>query len=159
MHGWIGFAITVVFLVLAFALGFPPVFRLLVLLPAVAGANGFLQGAFHFCVRFGTQGLFNFGDIGKEEAVHEVEYRKADQRKAIQIVVYSLVIGIVIALVAFFIPQSHGYEALVGIHPCGPSSAWHVTSHKTSGTKWWETGKADAAQLRRSAIAPRRGPD
>ena len=64
MHGWIGFAITVVFLVLAFALGFRPVFRLLVLLPAVARANGFLQGAFHFCARSGTQRLFNFIPAG-----------------------------------------------------------------------------------------------
>jgi hypothetical protein len=64
MHGWIGFAITVVFLVLAFALGFRPVFRLLVLLPAVARANGIPQGAFHFCARFGTQGLFNFIPAG-----------------------------------------------------------------------------------------------
>lgn len=55
--------------------------------------------------------------------------------------------------------RKHGYEALVGIHPCKPCSAWHVTSHKTSGTKRWETGKAEASQLHRSAIAPRRGPD
>jgi hypothetical protein len=55
--------------------------------------------------------------------------------------------------------QKHGYEALVGIHPCVRCSAWHVTSHETSGTKWWESGKAEASQLHRSAIAPRRGPD
>ena len=151
MHGWIGFAITVVFLVLAFALGFPPVFRPLVLLPAVAGANGFLQGAFHFCVRFGTQGLFNFGDIGKEEAVHEVEYRKADQRKAIQIVVYSLVIGIVIALVAFFIPQSHGYEALVGIHPAG-----HAARGRSPRTRRPEPSGGNRATQKPRCCAARR---
>ena len=55
--------------------------------------------------------------------------------------------------------QKHGYETLVGIHPCRPCGAWHVTSHKTSGTKWWESGKAEPSQLRSSAIASRRGPD
>ena len=102
--GWIGLAFTVGFLVLAFAVGFPPAIRLIAFVPAVIGANGFLQGAFHFCVRFGTQGLFNFGDLGKEEAVHEAEYRRLDQRKAIQIVVYAVLIALVVAVGAFLIP-------------------------------------------------------
>jgi hypothetical protein len=101
--GWIGLAVAVVFLALAFVLGLPPAFRLLVALPAGMAATGFLQGAFHFCVRFGTQGLFNFGDIGTEEAVHETEYRKLDQRKAILIVVLSLAIAVVVAVVAFLV--------------------------------------------------------
>jgi hypothetical protein len=101
--GWIGLAVSVVFLVLAFALGFPPAFRLLVALPAGMAATGFLQGAFHFCVRFGTQGLFNFGAIGAEEAVYEAEYRKADQRKAVLIIVLSLAIAVVTAVVAFLV--------------------------------------------------------
>ena len=102
--GWIGLAFTVGFLVLAFAVGFPPAVRLIAFIPAVIGANGFLQGAFHFCVRFGTQGLFNFGDLGTEEAVHEKEYRRLDQRKAIQIVTYSVLIGLVVAIGAFLVP-------------------------------------------------------
>ncbi|CAN5258839.1 hypothetical protein BH11ACT3_BH11ACT3_21250 [soil metagenome] len=102
--GWIGLAVTVVFLVLAFAFAVPPAFRLLAFLPAVMSATGFLQGAFHFCVRFGTQGLFNFGEMGSEEVVHEKDYRRLDQRKALQIVVYSVLIGLVVAVGAFLIP-------------------------------------------------------
>ena len=102
--GWVGLAVTVVYLVLAFALAWPPALRLLAFLPAVLSANGFLQGAFHFCVRFGTQGLFNFGEMGNEEAVHEVEYRRKDQRKAVQIIVYSVLIGAVVAVGACLIP-------------------------------------------------------
>ena len=102
--GRIGLAFTVAYLVLAFAVGFPSPLRLIAFIPAVLGANGFLQGAFHFCVRFGTQGLFNFGDLGSEEAVHEKDYRRLDQRKAIQIVVYSVLIGLVVAVGAFLIP-------------------------------------------------------
>jgi hypothetical protein len=52
----------------------------------------------------GTQGLFNFGELGTEEAVHETEYRRLDQRKAIQIVVYPLLIAAVIAVGAFLVP-------------------------------------------------------
>ncbi|HEY4153672.1 MAG TPA: hypothetical protein VGM38_10160 [Pseudolysinimonas sp.] len=102
--GWIGLAVTVVFLVLAFALEWPAPFRLLAALPAILGATGFLQAAFHFCVRFGTQGLFNFGEMGAEESVHEAEYRHKDQRKAIQIVVLSVLIGVVVAVGALLIP-------------------------------------------------------
>ncbi len=102
--GWIGLAVIVVFLVLAFALQFPAPFRLLAALPAGMAATGFLQGAFHFCVRFGTQGLFNFGELGTEEAVHEAEYRKKDQRKAIQIAVLSLLIAVLVAVAAWLIP-------------------------------------------------------
>ena len=96
----------VVFLVLAFALQFPGPFRLLVALPIGMAAAGFLQGAFHFCVRFGTQGLFNFGEMGAEEQVHEAEYRRKDQRKAILIAVLSLLITVVVAVGASPHPAS-----------------------------------------------------
>ena len=105
LTGWIGAAVAVVFLVLAFALAWPPAVRLIVFLPVVLAANGFLQAAFHFCVRFGTQGLFNFGDLGTQEAVHEKEYRRKDQRKAILIVVLSVAIAAVVAIAAFLIPR------------------------------------------------------
>ncbi|MEP6843473.1 MAG: hypothetical protein ABJA11_08125 [Pseudolysinimonas sp.] len=104
--GWIGLAAAVVFLALAFALHLPAPFRLLVALPVGMGATGFLQGAFHFCVRFGTQGLFNFGEMGAEEQVYEAEYRRKDQRKAILIAGLSLLITVVVAGGAFLIPLS-----------------------------------------------------
>lgn len=104
MSGILGAAVAAVFLVLAFALGWPAPWRLLVALPVALAATGFLQAAFHFCVRFGTQGLFNFGDVGTQEAVHEAEYRRKDQRKAVLIVVLSVAIAAVVAVVAFLIP-------------------------------------------------------
>jgi len=104
LSGYIGLAVAVIFLVVAFALGWAAPWRLFVFLPATLSATGFLQGAFHFCVRFGTQGLFNFGELGKQEAVYEAEYRRKDQRKAVQIVVLSVVIGAAVAIIAFLIP-------------------------------------------------------
>ncbi|MBN9607427.1 MAG: hypothetical protein J0G30_12535 [Actinomycetales bacterium] len=102
--GYLGIALAVVFLVLAFALGWPAWTRLFVALPVALAATGFLQAAFHFCVRFGTQGLFNFGDVGTQEAVHEAEYRRKDQRKALLIAGLAVLIAAVVAVGAFLIP-------------------------------------------------------
>jgi hypothetical protein len=102
--GYAGLAVTIVFLALAFALGWSAPWRLFVLIPAAAGANGFLQAQLHFCVGFATRGLFNFGELGSEETVYEAEYRRKDQRKAALIVVLSVVIGVVVALAAFLVP-------------------------------------------------------
>ncbi|MEO8528612.1 MAG: hypothetical protein ABI435_06005 [Pseudolysinimonas sp.] len=104
LSGWISVAFAVAFLVLAFALQWPAPVRLIVAFPVVFAANGFLQAAFHFCVNFGTRGLFNFGEVGTTEAVHEAEYRRKDQRKALLIGVLSLAIAAVVAVVAFVIP-------------------------------------------------------
>lgn len=104
VSGYLGLAVGAVFLVIAFAFGWPAPWRLFVFLPAMLSASGFLQAAFHFCVRFGTRGLFNFGELGAEEAVHETEYRRKDQRKAIQILVLSVLIGAVVAILAFLVP-------------------------------------------------------
>jgi hypothetical protein len=104
MSGYLGLAVSVVFLVLAFALGWPAWVRLFVALPVALAATGFLQAAFHFCVRFGTQGLFNFGELGTQEAVHEAEYRRKDQRKALLIVGLTAVIAAVVAIAAFLVP-------------------------------------------------------
>lgn len=104
MSGYLGLAVAVVFLVLAFALGWPAWVRLLVVLPVALAATGFLQAAFHFCVKFGTQGLFNFGELGAQEAVHEAEYRRKDQRKALLIVGLTALIAAAVAIAAFVIP-------------------------------------------------------
>ena len=102
--GYLGLAVAVVFLVLAFALGWPAWVRVLVALPVALAATGFLQAAFHFCVKFGTQGLFNFGELGAQEAVHEAEYRRKDQRKALLIVGLTALIAAAVAIAALVIP-------------------------------------------------------
>jgi len=104
ISGWIGVGIAVVFLVAAFALALPAPIRLLVVVPVGLAAGGFLQGAFRFCANFGMRGLFNFGAVGVEEEVHQAEYRRKDQRKAILIVVLSLLIAITVAVGVFLIP-------------------------------------------------------
>jgi hypothetical protein len=66
-------------------------------------AQGFLQAAFHFCVGFASRGLFNFGELGHEESVDQAEFRKADQRKALQISGLAFLAAAVVAAVAFLI--------------------------------------------------------
>jgi hypothetical protein len=102
--GYIGIAVAVVFLVIAYALGLAAPWRLFVFLPAVLSATGFLQAQLHFCVQFGTRGLFNFGELRTEENVMDAEFRRKDQRKAALIVVLAVAIGLVAALVVFLIP-------------------------------------------------------
>jgi hypothetical protein len=103
--GIVGLIVTVVFIAAAviFQIWWP--WRLFVFVPAALGATGFLQSALHFCVKFGTQGLFNLDNaVGQTEAVHETEYRRKDQRKAIIIVVGSVLIAAVIAVGTALLP-------------------------------------------------------
>ncbi|GAA2000793.1 hypothetical protein [Microbacterium ulmi] len=102
--GYVGLAVSVLFLALAFALAWPAPWRLLVALPAFLSAQGFLQAAFHFCVGFASRGLFNFGELGQEETVHEAEFRRKDQRKALLITALAFAIAAVVAVIAFLIP-------------------------------------------------------
>jgi hypothetical protein len=104
LSGWIGLAITIVYLVAAFAFAWPPAWRLLVALPVFLSAQGFLQAAFHFCVGFASRGLYNFGALGTEESVQDAEFRKKDQRKALQITLLAAGVALVVAVVAFLIP-------------------------------------------------------
>jgi fatty acid desaturase len=104
LSGYVGLAVAVVFLVVAFALGWSAWWRLLVALPVFLSAQGFLQAAFHFCVGFATRGLYNFGGLGSQETVVDAEFRRKDQRKAMLITLLAFAIAIVVAVVAFFIP-------------------------------------------------------
>ena len=103
--GFIGVVIAVAYLIVAVLLGWPSPWRLFVFLPVALGANGFLQAGLHFCVNFGMRGLFNFGELGPTESVMEKEFRAKDQRKAVLIVVLSIVIAAAFAGLSLLIPQ------------------------------------------------------
>ena len=102
--GWFGIVATVVVGAILFDLPVSPWTRLVLFFPATIGALGFLQGAFHFCVAFGMEGLFNVTNpAGKTESVSQKEFRAADKKKAIQIIAYSVLIGIVVAVGAVWL--------------------------------------------------------
>jgi glucan phosphoethanolaminetransferase (alkaline phosphatase superfamily) len=104
MVGWVGLAITLALGVLLFRLPISPWTRLVLFLPAFVSAMGFLQAAFHFCVAFGTKGLFNMDKaVGQTESVSQTEFRAKDQKKVVQIYFLAVVIALVVAIAAVYL--------------------------------------------------------
>lgn len=101
--GWLGLIVTAVLWALFIWFNTPPVWRLVLFFPTMMSATGFLQAYMHFCAYFGFANLFNFGDVGKTDSVMQAEFRAKDRRKAWQIIVYSAVIGIVVAVIAYYL--------------------------------------------------------
>lgn len=101
--GWMGLAATVVLWGIFIWLDTAPVWRLPLFFPALMSATGFLQAYMHFCAYFGFASLFNFGDVGKKDSVQQAEFRAKDRKKAWQIVIYSFLIGIAVAGLAYFL--------------------------------------------------------
>ena len=102
--GWIGLIFTVGLFGLFAYLGAPRFWRLLIFIPATAAAIGFLQARMHFCAYFGMRGVFNFEDVGKTDTVEQAEFRAKDRRKAWQIIIYSVIVGIIITTLAYYLP-------------------------------------------------------
>lgn len=101
--GWWGLLITIVLWALLVWLGASAAWRLVLFIPVFFSANGFLQGFMHFCAGFGMRGVFNFGPaVGKTDTVSQAEFRAKDRKKAQQIFIYAALIGIAVALIAFF---------------------------------------------------------
>lgn len=98
--GWIGLIATAVLWVLFVFTEVQHIWRLTLFLPAMMSATGFLQAYTHFCVYFGFANLFNFGDVGKTDSVEQAEFRAKDKRKAWNILLSSILIGLVVALIA-----------------------------------------------------------
>ncbi len=101
--GWIGLIATAVLWALFIWFDIPSIWRLALFLPAMMSATGFLQAYMHFCAYFGFASLFNFGNVGKTDSVQQAEFRVQDRRRAWQIVIYSILIGLVVAIIAFII--------------------------------------------------------
>ncbi len=102
--GWIGTVITIVMWALFAFFHMSAPWRLFLFLPATFSASGFIQAYLHFCSGFGMQGVFNFGDeLYKTTNVEKKEFKSADKKKAVQIIIYSVAIGVVIALMAFLL--------------------------------------------------------
>jgi len=79
--------------------------RIVVVLPAAAAASGYLQARLRFCAGFGSQGVYNFGEVGPTVAVVDVEARAQDRARATQIGLASLGIGVSVGLLAVLVPR------------------------------------------------------
>lgn len=102
--GHVGLAAAIALLAVLVAIDAPPIARLLVVVPATLSASGYLQAALKFCAAYGALGVFNFGAAGTQTSVADEAARSADRRRAFQIALSSLGIGIVVGAVAFLLP-------------------------------------------------------
>jgi hypothetical protein len=79
--------------------------KLLIFLPAIVGTTSLQQALFQFCVKFGFEGVFNFGaEVGKTDSVEMAEYRRRDKAKALRMVVVGLLAAIIITVIALLMP-------------------------------------------------------
>ncbi|CAG0981801.1 hypothetical protein METP1_01816 [Methanosarcinales archaeon] len=103
--GWFGLIVTIFLYGFLVYLGAPRPWRLVIFIPAMMAAVGFLQARMRFCAYFGMHGVFNFSlEAGKTEIVGQAEFRAMDRRKALQIIIYSVGIGALVAAAAYFLP-------------------------------------------------------
>lgn len=103
--GHVGLGAAIALLAGLVAAGAPRPSRLLVALPAAVAASGYLQARLRFCAGFGSQGVYNFGDIGPTLQVEDDEARRRDRARATQIGIASGAIGLAVGLVAVAIPR------------------------------------------------------
>ena len=104
LAGHIGLLATVLILAALLAVGVPSIFRIVLVLPAAAAASGYLQAWLKFCAGFGSLGLFNFDAVGGTQPVVDAEARRRDRRRANQIGLASVLVGVAVALAAFLLP-------------------------------------------------------
>lgn len=104
MVGHVGLVATVILFAVLEAIGAPHAVRLLLALPAAAAASGYLQAWLKFCAGFGSRGIFNFGQVGRTEQVPDADARSRDRRRAGEIGLASLAIGLGVAVAAVLLP-------------------------------------------------------
>jgi hypothetical protein len=102
--GHTGVLLTVIAFTALVLIDAPPIARLLLVFPAAVAASGYLQAWLRFCAAFGRLGVFNFGDVGGTERVGDGDAKRRDRRRANEIGLASLGVGLVVAVAAFLLP-------------------------------------------------------
>ena len=102
--GHVGLVAAIGLLVALVAIGAPPIARLLVAIPAILSASGYLQAYFRFCAGFGAAGVYNFDEVGTTDKIADAASRALDRAKATRIGVASFAIGALVAIAAVLLP-------------------------------------------------------
>jgi hypothetical protein len=102
--GHVGLVAALVLLAVLVALDAPPVTRLLVGVPAMVSASGYLQAWLKFCAGFAQIGVYNFGERGAAQKVVDPEAHRRDLAKGRRIGIAAGIIGAGVALVAVLLP-------------------------------------------------------
>ena len=104
LAGHLGVAVTLVALAVLVVIDAPAWTRMIIALPAAGAASGYLQAWLKFCAGFGARGVYNFGPLGGLREVVDDEARARDRRKAREIGLLALGIGLVAGIVAVLLP-------------------------------------------------------
>jgi hypothetical protein len=102
--GHVGVILTIALFAILVALGVPHWMRFVVALPAAVAASGYLQAYMKFCVGFATLHVFNFDDLGPTTKIANPEFRAKDRARATQMLIVTLTIGVLVGLIAVFLP-------------------------------------------------------
>ena len=78
--------------------------RLLIAIPAIGAASGYIQARLKFCAGFGSRGSSNFGEVGPTERVADDADRARDRARARQIGAASIAIGLAAGVIAAVLP-------------------------------------------------------
>ena len=78
--------------------------RLLIAIPAIGSASGYIQARVKFCAGFGSRGIFNFGEVGTTERVADDADRARDRARSRQIGAASIAIGLAAGVIAAALP-------------------------------------------------------
>lgn len=99
--GWIGLAATATLWLTLILVDASPATYLLVFLPALGSAIGFVQATLRFCVLFGFLATFNFDKPGRMEKVTSPEAQREDRAQAYRVLAASLTAAVTVTLIAF----------------------------------------------------------
>jgi hypothetical protein len=102
--GHIGLAAALVLLAVLVAVDAPNWTRLVIAIPTIVSASGYIQARLRFCAGFGSRGIFNFGEVGPTVRVADDADRARDRARARQIGAASIAIGAAVGLIAAALP-------------------------------------------------------
>jgi hypothetical protein len=102
--GHVGLVAALVLLAVLIAIDAAPISRLIVGVPAMISASGYLQAWLKFCAGFAQIGVYNFGARGDTQKVVDPEAHRRDLAMGRKIGIAAGLIGAGVALVAVLLP-------------------------------------------------------
>jgi hypothetical protein len=106
--GWAGLALLAAGWAAILLTDAPAWWALLLFVPALGAAAGFVQAAYRFCFYFGFASLFNFGELGREARVADRESLMRDRKQAWRVMSVSVLAAAAATLIAYAITAATG---------------------------------------------------
>jgi hypothetical protein len=104
--GHIGLSVFIVLLIVFLLMNVSRYYRVVLLLPALMGASGYLQARNHFCVGYAGAGMQNADESSTQASrIADKEARAQDKQKARAMNLQSAAIGIVLTAIAIILPH------------------------------------------------------